>query len=59
MPIYEYRCQECGKEFEELVRTAKKVECPECGGKVRKLISRFGFSFAVEDKGEWKSGPKK
>jgi len=46
MPIYEYQCQECGKEFEKLVRSissAPKVECPRCGGKkVKKALSLFG-----------------
>lgn len=35
MPIYEYRCQDCGARFEKLMR--RQVEqadlaCPECGG---------------------------
>ncbi|HID62318.1 MAG TPA: zinc ribbon domain-containing protein [Anaerolineae bacterium] len=46
MPIYEYRCQECGKEFEKLVRSfssASDIECPHCGGKkVKKAFSLFG-----------------
>ena len=35
MPLYEYRCQECGKEFEKLVRSISstpEVECPHCAG---------------------------
>ena len=60
VPIYEYECQKCGEEFEKLIRSPKKIKCPECGGEeVRKLLSRFGFKMGVEDKGEWKSGPKK
>jgi putative FmdB family regulatory protein len=47
MPIYEYRCLECGEEFERLVRSmnpALEVECPKCGGrKVKKLLSTFGI----------------
>ncbi|MDR1546681.1 MAG: zinc ribbon domain-containing protein [Deltaproteobacteria bacterium] len=32
MPIYEFRCRSCGREFEELVRGAKyAVVCPDCG----------------------------
>ena len=33
MPIYEYRCQDCGKDFEKLVRSANSdgVRCPSCG----------------------------
>jgi putative FmdB family regulatory protein len=46
MPIYEYQCQECGKEFEKLVRSISstpEVECPHCGGKkVKKAFSLFG-----------------
>ena len=45
MPIYEYRCSECGEKFEKLVRfsaSTSEVECPKCGGrKVDKLISAF------------------
>jgi putative FmdB family regulatory protein len=46
MPIYEYQCQECGEEFEKLVRSISsvhEVECPRCGGKkVKKAFSLFG-----------------
>ena len=34
MPIYEYRCQDCGTKFEKLVRRSTDVatlECPSCG----------------------------
>jgi putative FmdB family regulatory protein len=32
MPIYEYRCNDCGTRFEKLVRgTNPEVLCPECG----------------------------
>ena len=36
MPIYEYRCDDCGTKFEKLVRRstdADAVECPSCGEK--------------------------
>lgn len=36
MPIYEYRCEDCGNKFEKLVRRAADapgVECPFCGQK--------------------------
>jgi putative FmdB family regulatory protein len=34
MPIYEYTCEDCGEEFETLVRSmtdASKQRCPKCG----------------------------
>jgi len=44
MPIYEYKCLECGKVFEFFDKDGKdKPECPHCDGKVKRLMSRFGF----------------
>ncbi len=44
MPIYEYRCMDCGRKFEVLHLTAGEIHTPECkycqGGKVQRLISR-------------------
>ncbi len=44
MPIYEYRCSECGKIFEEIVASnAKALPCPTCKSKkTEKLMSRIG-----------------
>ena len=45
MPIYEYRCLECGERFEKLVplsTSTSEIECPRCGQqKVEKLLSLF------------------
>lgn len=45
MPIYEYRCNGCGKTFDKLLAMAERNEnqvCPDCGGQgVRKIISSF------------------
>ena len=30
MPIYEYACQDCGREFETLVRSDTVPACPQC-----------------------------
>lgn len=42
MPIFEYRCDDCQNEFEELVMGDQEVTCPGCkSGKVTKLLSSF------------------
>lgn len=45
MPIYEYRCEACGEEFEELVSaTADSPPCPKCKSKkTGKLLSCCRF----------------
>ncbi len=30
MPIFEYTCQACGREFEKLVRSGETPACPHC-----------------------------
>jgi putative FmdB family regulatory protein len=43
MPIYEYRCQDCGNQFEKLVRRdAAQPECPSCGhDNLAQVLSTF------------------
>jgi len=45
MPIFEYRCDDCGNKFEKLVRSSARetaVECPSCGrGHVTTQVSSF------------------
>ena len=43
MPIYEYRCGGCGKEFERYVAsTMGTTTCPTCGsGSVKRTLSLF------------------
>ncbi len=50
MPIYEYRCAECGEQFELFVRSLTQKDaptCPKCGSqKARKSVSLFGVGGA-------------
>jgi putative FmdB family regulatory protein len=45
MPIYEYRCEDCGTKFEKLVRRTAdgmELECPSCGQKhLKQELSTF------------------
>lgn len=47
MPIYEYKCAECGQLIEKMQRIsdAPLTVCENCGGKLEKQISRSGFQF--------------
>jgi putative FmdB family regulatory protein len=45
MPIYEYHCGQCEKDFELLVRGSTPIECPDCGSRqLRKKLSAFAIS---------------
>lgn len=40
MPIFDFRCKECGNNFELLVLGPTAYECPQCGSSdVDKLVS--------------------
>jgi putative FmdB family regulatory protein len=46
MPIYEYRCAECGHQEDHLQKVSEKplTKCPACGKKAyKKLLSAAGF----------------
>jgi putative FmdB family regulatory protein len=45
MPIYQYRCNACGHEFEKFNKSTKiKTEvCEKCGKKCQKIISLSSF----------------
>ena len=64
MPIYEYRCENCGHELEAVQKISESplLKCPECGADaLKKRISAAGFRLKG---GGWyetdfKSGKKK
>jgi putative FmdB family regulatory protein len=44
MPIYEYRCAGCGKDFEmtrSFSQSGDPAPCPTCGKPAAKLVSSF------------------
>ena len=45
MPIYEYQCETCGRQFEIMQRMTEPLlsVCEKCGGHVRRLISQTSF----------------
>lgn len=46
MPIYEYHCRTCKKDFEVMQKITDEplAACPDCGKKVKRIISQTSFS---------------
>ncbi len=45
MPIYEYKCNKCSKDFELLVNSDTTIVCTDCGSDdLTRKFSTFGFS---------------
>ena len=53
MPIYEYRCHQCGNEFERVVFGGhENLACPHCESTdIQKLMSVCAFSVGSTFKG--------
>ncbi|MFP5229993.1 MAG: FmdB family zinc ribbon protein [Acidobacteriota bacterium] len=47
MPLYEYRCKNCGHQFEKIqsFSAPEEKECPICQGPVERLISAPAVQF--------------
>lgn len=47
MPLYEYRCLQCGHQFEKIqsFSAPEEKECPVCKGEVERLISAPAIQF--------------
>ncbi|MFZ2632416.1 MAG: FmdB family zinc ribbon protein [Desulfosalsimonadaceae bacterium] len=45
MPIYEYECSKCGHVHEIMQKMSDKPlsKCPQCSGKLQKIISQSAF----------------
>ena len=58
MPIYEYACGECGREFEALVRSNTVPDCPQCHStQLSKRLSVFATSSSASDATAMAPGP--
>jgi putative FmdB family regulatory protein len=47
VPTYSYKCTECGTAFDiqQAFTDNSLTECPNCGGKLRKVFSAVGVTF--------------
>lgn len=44
MPLFEFQCAACERQFESFVTADRKPVCPACGGeRLQKLLSRPGM----------------
>lgn len=54
MPVFEFRCEQCGKRFNALIGMTAEADdeaCPHCGSKrTRKLVSRFARVRSEDDR---------
>ncbi|UCG62465.1 MAG: zinc ribbon domain-containing protein [Candidatus Zixiibacteriota bacterium] len=53
MPLFEYKCSQCGHQFEELVSGSEvKVFCPKCKSEnVSRMLSVFSASSGSSSSG--------
>ena len=47
MPVYAFRCADCGAEAEHLLRLGETSPrtCPDCGGSMRRRFSRVAVKY--------------
>ena len=64
MALYEYRCADCGTEFEQrkpMREADSPAECPSCGKQAARLPSVFaskdGYTLRVPRSGAFRAGP--
>ncbi|MGH9804462.1 MAG: FmdB family zinc ribbon protein [Candidatus Acidiferrales bacterium] len=58
MPIFEYRCQACGHQFEKLVSRNRQPACPACqSDSLEQLLSLFAVGGAAAKLSAAPSGP--
>lgn len=56
MPMFDFKCGDCGETTEKIVSSATPaIECPACGGKAVKQLAAPG-DFTCKGKGFYKAG---
>jgi putative FmdB family regulatory protein len=52
MPLYDFRCAECGERFEARVAYDERPPCPACGARgSERLLSSFAGPFTIRPRG--------
>jgi putative FmdB family regulatory protein len=58
MPIYEYACNQCGQEFETLIRSDTVPGCPNCHStSLEKKLSVFATAGSTAEPAPAYAGP--
>lgn len=58
--MYSFKCEDCGKQFDELVSFSRRgeVRCPACKGPTRVLVSSCAAMVGGNGCGSPGSGPR-
>jgi putative FmdB family regulatory protein len=59
VPIYEFSCLECGKDFESLMKPHDPIECPSCKTRVSYAVEGGSIvkKLSVTSKHVWGCSP--
>ncbi len=58
MPIFEYKCRDCGAQFEKITSSSSEVLCKKCESpRVEKLLSVFAVTKGSHSNSSFDNGP--